>query len=186
MSALKDGEAPDLEGFLRWLEDYRQGDTDPYRAYLDRLTYFFIGRGQGDPEECADLTLHKAAFLYHPSLREAYGNPLKFILGVARNVNYDELRKIQRFVALDERIEVAAPPPFEDEDPEDEHAELPLLREYIRDVGREKLDAVIAYCESLRKGGEPADVKTRVAIHRAIEKMKKWVEKRRRAMPEQT
>ena len=164
-------ESPDLNGFLEWLEAHSTSDSDCYRDLLERLVCFFAARNQADADECAALTLHIAAFRYRPADRDSYDHPRKFILGVARNVNYEMFRRARRFAALDERMEKAAPQPI------DEETESELVQECVRAFGRDNVAAIIAYYENFRKG-KAADSATRTRMCRLKGRMKIWLEQR--------
>src|SRR5262249_38371041 len=82
--------------FLSWLGPDPQSGADRYRQIHRRLVKVFACWGTSSPEDLADRTLDRVA-AKADSVREGYeGDPLAYILGVARNVRREAFRSQSR------------------------------------------------------------------------------------------
>jgi hypothetical protein len=78
--------------FLSWLGPDPQSGADRYREIHRRLVKIFACWGTSSPEDLADRTLDRVA-AKADSIRDGYeGDPLAYILGVARNVRREDFR----------------------------------------------------------------------------------------------
>jgi DNA-directed RNA polymerase specialized sigma24 family protein len=82
--------------FLSWLGPDPQSGADRYREIHHRLVKIFACWGTSSPEDLADRTLDRVA-AKADAVREGYeGDPLAYILGVARNVRREDFRSQSR------------------------------------------------------------------------------------------
>lgn len=133
--------------FLSWLGSDPQSGAHRYREIHRRLVKVFACWGTSCPEDLADRTLDRVA-AKADAVREGYeGDPLAYILGVARNVRREDFRAQARERS---RARPLAPAETEDERREEEAKLRCLDRCLAESLGEDERRLLLEYYQAPR------------------------------------
>jgi DNA-directed RNA polymerase specialized sigma24 family protein len=111
-----------FDKLLLFLDSERDSAAEKYEVMHRKLIKFFEWRGHPQPEQLADETLNRVARKVSEGLEIRTPNPASFILGVARLVYLEGIRRLHR-----EEVAARETAPL-DQEPEEEDARLERLR----------------------------------------------------------
>lgn len=83
----------DFDRLMGWLDDDRERAGGEYEKIRRRLTTIFAARGCRIPEELADETIDRVSRRVADIQQNYQGNKSLYVLGVARNVHHEYLKR---------------------------------------------------------------------------------------------
>jgi DNA-directed RNA polymerase specialized sigma24 family protein len=92
------------EKYLRWLSPDRDVAEEKHKEITRRLVRFFVQQSCNESHECASETIERVVRIID-SKEQHFDviDPLRFCLGVAKNVEREHRKRRKKYVSLDDR-----------------------------------------------------------------------------------